>query len=731
MSRVNLAILWHMHQPQYRDPATGRYLLPWTRLHALKDYWGMVKILEEFPRVHATFNMVPLVAAQIQEYASGQFQEPWFDVAFTPAEKLGSDAKRQAIERAFQVNENFLLRWPRFGELAAQMRSGGAEACVLSWSTRDWRDLQVLSQLAWMDEEYLAKDPVVKRLSDQGQDFTEDDKAALVDKQRELLAAVLPEYRLAAARGQIEISTTPYYHPILPLLCDTEIARVANTHSPVPQPPFRYPEDAREQLIRAREYHEWLFGKPPAGLWPSEGSVSNEALEIAAELGFRWFATDEGVLGRTQNIGFWRDAAGYPENGPDLYTPWCVKTAKKEMHGFFRDHYISDLVGFVYSRMSAQSAAEDLHKRIRAIGDCEPSGRTATVSLILDGENAWEYYPGNGRDFLRYFYDLIQRDPEICALTMSEAVESAADPPVLDGIFPASWINANFDVWIGHAEDVRAWDLLRDAREAFERARRRGTLTNSSRPRDWTIQGQRAYDAVLAAEGSDWCWWYGPEHASANDAEFDALYRKHLTEIYDALGEPPPLALSQPIKRAPERGRREPPTAYLDVEIDGYESSYFEWLGAGLYATDRSGGAMHGRRCVLGEFYFGFGPDRFWLRVDPIPEAIAEIPEFQLRVIMWDSRETRVTLHVKDGKVRKPVVEHGGLCPLEPEALVTAAYGRILELGISRELFDLRGRRGLLLSVALWQAGLPVDVLPLEGMLDVPLGEENFAWPTE
>lgn len=728
MSRVNLVMLWHMHQPQYRDPATGRYLLPWTRLHALKDYWGMVKILEEFPRVHATFNVVPLVATQIQEYASGQFQETWFDIAFTPAEKLGPDAKREAIERAFQVNDNFLRRWPRFGELASQVRSGGAEACVAHWSARDWRDLQVLSQLAWMDEEYLTKDPAVKALSDRGQDFTEEDKTVLLDKQRELLAAVLPEYRLAAARGQIEISTTPYYHPILPLLCDTDVARVANPLSPVPQPAFRYPEDAREQLVRARQYHEWLFGKPPAGFWPSEGSVSDEALEIAADLGFRWFATDEGVLGRTRNIGFWRDASGYPENGPDLYTPWRLMRGKREMYGFFRDHYLSDLVGFVYSRMSAESAADDLYRRIRSIGDAEPTGRTATVSLILDGENAWEYYPGNGRDFLRYFYDRIERDPNVRALTVSEAVEAASDAPVLQGIFPASWINANFDVWIGHAEDVRAWELLRDAREAFEQAKKRGVLTKSRKPGDWTIQGERVYEAVLAAEGSDWCWWYGPEHASANDAEFDALYRKHLTEIYNALGEPPPAALAHPIKRAAERGRREPPTAYLDVKIDGRESNYFEWLGAGLYATDRSGGAMHGRRCVLREFYYGFGPKHFWLRVDPVPEAIAEMPEFQLRVTMWDSRETRVTLRVQDGKLARYVVENGGVCPLHPETLVSAAYGKILEVGISRELFDLRDRKGLLLSVAVWQAGLPVDVLPLEGMLEVPLGEENFAW---
>lgn len=719
-----------MHQPQYRDPATGRYLLPWTRLHALKDYWGMVKILEEFPRVHATFNFVPLLAEQIEEYVGGRFQEPWFDIAFAHAGSLQPEQKREALERAFQVNENFITRWPRFAELASQLRSGGTEACVAHWSLRDWRDLQLLSQLAWMDEEYLAKDPVVHSLSEKGKNFTEEDKAALLEKQQELLAAVLPEYRQAASRGQIEISTTPYYHPILPLLCDTDIARVSNPHTPLPHPAFRYPEDAREQLVRARNFHERVFGKPPVGLWPSEGSVSDQALEIAMDLGFKWFASDEGVLGRTRSKGFWRDASGYPENGPDLYTPWRLDRAGKHLTGFFRDHYLSDLVGFVYSRMGAESAAEDFHRRIRAIGDREPQGRTATVSVILDGENAWEYYPGNGREFLRRFYQRIEADPEIQVLTMSEAIEAVPDPPRLQGIFPASWISANFDVWIGHSEDVRAWDLLRDAREAYERAKARHTPDRSASAGDWAVRGQRAYESVLAAEGSDWCWWYGPEHSSVNDPEFDILYRKHLTEIYNAIGEPAPDALAHPITRAPERGRAEVPTAYLDVKVDGRESNYFEWLGAGSYATDHRSGAMHGRQYVLGNVYYGFASSYFWLRVDLIPEAIAQMADFQLRITIWDSRETRITLRVENDRLAAgSVVEQSGLCLLHAETVMSAAYEKILELSLARELFDLRGRRDLLVSVALWKGGLPVDVLPAEGVLQVLLGEENFAWP--
>jgi alpha-amylase/alpha-mannosidase (GH57 family) len=724
LSRVNLVLIWHMHQPQYRDPATGSYLLPWTRLHALKDYWGMIKILGEFPGVHATYNFVPLLAAQIEEYASGKFREPWFEVAFADAQDLNAEQKREILERAFQVNENYIQRWPRFAELHSRVKSGGAEACAAQFDLRDWRDLQLLSQLAWMDEEYIAKDPIVNALAAKGRDYTEANKTGLREKQLELMGAVLPEYRLAAERGQIEISTTPYYHPILPLLCDTDVAHVSNPHTPLPQPAFRYPDDAREQLVRAQKYHERVFGKPPAGLWPSEGSVSDASLEIAMDLGFKWFATDEGVLGRTRNEGFLRDPSGYPENGPDLYTPWKLERGGKSAFGFFRDHYISDLVGFVYGRMGAAAAAEDLYRRIRAIGDREPSGRTATVSVILDGENAWEYYPENGRQFLREFYRRVQNDPEIRALTASEAVEANANAPVMRGIFPASWINANFDVWIGHREDVRSWDLLRDAREAYGRAARHA----SSNGKNSNVDLERALEAVLAAEGSDWNWWYGPEHGSSNDREFDELYRKHLTEIYSALGEQAPDALARPIKKAPEHGRREPAETYLEVSVDGRETSYFEWLGAGLYATDPRGGTMHGHRRVLGELRFGFSETHFYLRVDPEPATIAEIANFQLRVTLWDSRETRITVRVEKGKFAGCVLEQGGVCLLHPEALVGAGYGKIIEVGVAKELFDLSSRKSLMVSVALWEGGLPIEVLPIDGLLDIPLGAENFAW---
>ena len=730
MNRVNLAVLWHMHQPQYRDPETGLYVLPWTRLHATKDYYGMVKLYEEFPSLHATFNMVPSLCMQLEEYASGTFNELWFALAFKKTENLTRDDKSELLARAFQVNhERLMSRWPRFVELYEWSRPAGGAQALITFTARDWRDLQVLSQLVWMEEEWFTKDPVVSRLANRGKDFAEKDKEALKAKELELIALVLPAYREAAARGQIEISTTPFYHPILPLLCDSDIARVANPGTPIPRRAFRRPEDAREQLRRAKEYHERVFGKQPVGLWPSEGSVSDQALAIAADEGFQWFGTDEGVLGRTLNVGFFRDSSGIPANAEKLYQPWRVQMAGAGITGLFRDHHLSDLVGFVYSRMDSKAAAADLHGRLRHIGETVKGLNPLTVCLFLDGENAWEYYPGNGREFLREFYRRISEDQDFRALTASETIAAAGDVPTTGGIFPASWINANFDVWIGHQEDVTAWDLLWDAREAYAHA-------HEARDKGWSgpvtdAALAEAQESLLAAEGSDWCWWYGPEHSTANDAEFDALFRKHLTGIYLALGQVAPEELAKPIKRLPERAYQLTPSTFLNVKVDGRDTSYFEWLGAGVFSPEHRGGAMHGRTYYLRELRYGFEEERFVIRVDFFPDRLMGLEDPEFRITIGAAQEIVIVANLERGRMKEFAVEKGRVCLLNPASVATVAFDRTLEIAVQKEHLELKGKSKFPIGVALWHGGLPIDVLPAEGFLEVNLGEENSAWAVE
>jgi alpha-amylase/alpha-mannosidase (GH57 family) len=728
MTRINLVVLWHMHQPLYRDPETARYVLPWTRLHALKDYWGMVELLRDVPNFHATFNIVPSLALQLEEYASGSFDDPWFTLAFKKTEELTREDKAEILLRAFQVNhERLLSRWPRFSELFEWAQPAGGAQAQVAFTERDWRDLQVLSQLAWMDEFWLAKDEIVNRLASKGKNYSEIDKAELKVKQLQLLGMVLPAYREAAQRGQVELSTTPFYHPILPLICDSDIARIASPGTPLPRRAYRRPEDAREQLRRAIAHHQRVFGQKPAGLWPSEGSVSDQALSIAAEEGFQWFGTDEGVLGRTLNVAFFRDSAGFPSNADRLYKPYRLQFAERTITGLFRDHHISDLIGFVYSRMDGKAAAVDLHGRLRALADRIQSASPITVCIFLDGENAWEYYPGNGREFLREFYTRVESDQDFRAVTAGEASAAVTETASLTGIFPASWINANFDVWIGHPEDVAAWELLWDAREAYARA---VAAAQKRLPDAPTQEGlANAWESLLAAEGSDWCWWYGPEHSTVNDAEFDALYRKHLTSVYLAIGQTAPEELAKPIKRQAEHALQLAPTSFLNVQVDGRDTSYFEWLGAGLYSPERRGGSMHGRVFYLHELRYGFEQDRFCIRVDPFPEALSELDDPEFRITIGSAQEITVVVKLLRGHIQEFGVEQDKVCLLKPQDVTDVAFERSLEIAVRRSAICPKGCRKLSLGVALWHGGLPVDVLPASGFLEVALGEENFAWP--
>src|SRR5579864_5671989 len=330
MPQIYLCFLWHMHQPFYKDLVSGEYKLPWTRMHALKDYYGMVRILEEFPQIRQTFNLVPSMMAQVVEYASGEAVDPFLQMALKPAETLNDAERAFLLRHSFYADAHRMIyRYPRYGELfnTWQAQKGSGSQSLLG--AQEFRDLQMWSQLAWFDEEFQADDPEVREWVERGRNFTAADQSRMGERQREIVGKVLPEYQKLAATGQIEISTTPYYHPILPLICDSDIAGVAHPNVPLP-PRFKYPEDARRQLALAREYVARHFGIAPVGLWPSEGSVSDEALSIAADLGFEWAATDSGVLNRTlaRSVGV-----------DGLYRPYRWKQKNQKLNLIFRDHY--------------------------------------------------------------------------------------------------------------------------------------------------------------------------------------------------------------------------------------------------------------------------------------------------------------------------------------------------------------------------------------------------------
>jgi alpha-amylase/alpha-mannosidase (GH57 family) len=720
MPQTYLMLLWHMHQPFYKDLAEGRYTMPWARLHALKDYFGMVAILRDFPTLHVTFNLVPSLVVQIQDYAQQTALERGYEVAFKPVENLAEDDRRFLLESAFQLNQqNPLNRYPRLRELWEKLRTTDPTTAARLFSAHDLLDLQVLSQLAWFDEIYLAGDPQIKKLVAQGRGYNEDDKSLLHLKEVEIFQKALDEYRSASERGQIEISTSPFYHPILPLLCDTNIAAESRAGVRLPHRRFQHPEDARDQLRAAIRLHQQVFGSKPRGLWPSEGSVSDEVLRLAAEEGFAWAATDEGVLGRSLRMDFSRRSNGTVEGGSELYRPHVFSSEGRCISIFFRDHQLSDLVGFVYSRMDPQAAAADLHQRIKAAGR-STAAKPAVVSVILDGENAWEYYPANGREFLKSFYGRLASDPELKAVTATEAL-SVTDPGLLPHVHPGSWISANFDVWIGADEDNRAWDLLAEARDFYAQ--------NSSKARG--KNAELAQQELWVAEGSDWCWWYGPEHSTANDEEFDLLFRKHLSNLYRMLGGFPADELAQPIKRPRTKALSVPPTGLIQPRIDGVVTSYFEWLGAGLYLPDPRSASMHGAARVWEALYYGFSPEALFLRLDLIEAFAKDHPEFEVRVNVVDN--SRIRIHASIGPTGL-----GGLnlwkddepLPAPPDSggQLQVAFQRIFELRLDYRLLGYEQHQQIRLQVSIWANALPLQVIPQEGWLSLRLTDELISW---
>src|SRR5499427_2177523 len=625
MPTLRVILLWHQHQPFYKDLVTGEYRLPWVRLHALKDYYGMVKLLDEFPNVHQNFNLVPSLMVQIQDYVAGTAHDPFLNVAAKPSKDLTVEERRFALQYLFQANpQNVIGRYPRYRELWERFREHGdhPERAERYFQPQDFTDLQVLSQIAWFDEFFLEEKNIAALVA-KGHHYSLDDQKFVIACERDLLGRVLPTHATAAKKSSIEISATPFYHPILPLVCDTNAGAPSSPGLPLPQSRFRHPEDARDQLVRGLDLHEKVFGVRPKGIWPSEGSVSEEVLAIAHNLGVQWMATDEGVLGRSTGLFFARDGNGrLPAHlAEKLYNIHRYENGSTAMHMVFRDHTISDLIGFVYSGMPPGDAARHLLGNIKeAARPALQSGRDAVVSIILDGENAWEYYPKSGREFLRRFYDALQREQGLEAVTISEAIARHQDFGKLTSLTPGSWINANFNVWIGAPEDNRAWDYLYQAREYYAQNAAQAT----------EAQRKLAFDEILIAEGSDWNWWYGPEHHSANDRDFDELYRKHLSNVYQALGATPPDYLAQPITAGLARPSFTPQTAYIHPRITGSMQRYFEWMGAASYTADRRSGSMHGKQFLLDAVQAGIDEQYAYGRLD----FAGKVPEDSLEIVV-------------------------------------------------------------------------------------------------
>ncbi len=629
--KTRLAILWHMHQPCYRNPASGKFDLPWLRLHALKDYFGMVHILEEFPSLRLTFNLVPSLLAGLEQYLGGE-GDAFGDLFHKPAADLAADEIQFLVRHFFSIqHENHIKPYRRYEALYQKKMKRLDQPTDPEWqrvfSVAELRDLQVWFQLTYFDEFYKSGDARVAALMLKGRDFSESDKETVAAVEKEILGRVAPEYRRFQESGQIELSTSPFYHPILPLLLDPQAGRKANPGLAPYDLDFNWEEDAQAQLQSALELMERTFGVRPRGIWPPEGGLSEGTLQLLARAGIAWTASDEDILSRSLPRPLERDAGLMATDPGALYSPYSLHGQPPKI--FFRDHLLSDLIGFYYQKFPAGEAAADLFRRVKAIA--ARGAGDLTIPVILDGENAWEFYPRSGRDFLREFYRLLSGDPEIETVTFSQA--AAVPARELARLKSGSWINGNFDIWIGDRDDQKAWELLKGARDAFHAEK--STLAPG--------QVSAIEELLHICEGSDWFWWYGRENFTPDIDIFDNLFRLNLQKIYEILGQAVPDGLLHPLPTAAPQGGLQvvPPRDYLEARIDGDASDYFEWLDAGRVDILSYGGAMNIANPLVKTFFFGFDRENFFLRVDTKKHARTYFENgFSLHLAMTSGSES-------------------------------------------------------------------------------------------
>jgi alpha-amylase/alpha-mannosidase (GH57 family) len=526
MKPLRIAFLWHFHQPDYLS--NGEYLLPWTRLHGVKDYFDFPEIFYDFPKIKQNINLVPSLIKQIENYSNEIYFDKVFNLSLINPLDLNEIQKKEILINFFYCNKsNQIEKYPRFKELYDRSKLPNAEN---EYQTCDWIDLQVYYNLSWVGE-FSKKNGICRRLLSKERNFSLVERNELLRYNIEIMKKIIYQYRTLSDLCQIEISLSPFYHPILPLLCNIKSANEAISDLDLSSLNFLYPDDAKKQINKSIEYFETIFSKKINGIWSSEGSLSNEVLDIMLETGFSWTASDEKIL--------FNSLKNLPQTAK--YFPYKYKNNNKELNIFFRDNRLSDKIGFEYSKWNENDAVnnfifelDEIRRQIvRDYG--EDSLDSAVVSIILDGENCWEYYKNNGIDFLNLLFERLSA-PEYETVLFSD-VKLADHNRMIESVHAGSWINGDFAIWCSSKESQIAWRLLADARSEFE---------NKKSKLDKLIY-EEIYENLLIAEGSDWFWWYHSTHHSELEPEFDSLFRTRLKSVYTLLQIKVPDELLKPI----------------------------------------------------------------------------------------------------------------------------------------------------------------------------------------
>jgi len=678
---LKVAFVWHMHQPYYKDVKTNRYLLPWVRLHALKDYYDMVAILDNYPGICMTFNLVPTLIEQLQDYSSNSVYDRHLFLTEKRADQLTSDEKLEIVRDFFMGNQATMIKpYPRYYQLLIRRGEDPEKFPQIAqrFTPQDFLDLQVWSNLIWFDPIF-RKDAELAPLFKKRENFTEEDKKMMLLKQKSIIHSILPKYKELKDKGQIEITISPCCHPILPLLCNTDIAKVSQPNTALPLKIFSHPEDAQAQINCGVEFFERVFGGKPNGMWPSEGGVSEDIVPLIAQAGIKWAATDEEILYLSMKV------EGFSNHYKTdlLYKPYEVTVKGSNLFLVFRDHLLSDLIGFVYSRWDPQKAADDLINRLLEIRKNlkEEEIPESIVSIILDGENCWEYYKNDGNDFLNALYTGLSKEKSIQTTTVSKFLEETQVKSKLPSLYPGSWIDHNFKIWIGEPEDNLAWDLLSETRERLvEFQQRKG----SDIPQE---KLKAAWKEIYVAEGSDWCWWYGSTHSGPGSELFDLLFRSHLLSVYDIMELEPPEALFQSLRTAAKVLAIQEPINFITPTVDGKVTHFYEWEGAGVLDCVKLSGVIRRAVSVVKNIYFGHDLENLYLRIDTVLPAERYFSEgYQIDFEIFTPGHLKISLLKEKGSLTRYNPENKQW--VEISVPVNFAFAKVLELSLPLSAFE-------------------------------------------
>jgi alpha-amylase/alpha-mannosidase (GH57 family) len=604
---LDVIFLWHMHQPYYVDPLTRTAMMPWVRLHAVKGYMDMVEMSNRYPDIRMNFNFAPVLVLQLLELQRREVKDLWEVWSRTPASSLGFAEKRSILENFFKVNWTTCVNvYPRYAQLLDLRGRTVTEQAVIEavprFTDQDFRDLQVWYNLAWCGFSVCKQYPELKKLKAKGRDFTEEEKNRVLDVHQEAIAQVLEFYRTAQDEGRVELTTTPFFHPIMPLVYDTDFAGRCMPGRELP-PRFSAPEDVRRQLLMAQDLHQKVFGKKARGLWPSEGAVSPELIPLFQEAGIEYFCTDEEVLFRSLKLD---PAYGARKvDHLELFRGWNFKCGGAAVKGMFRERPLSDFLGFNAARNSAKEASAHLVSHLENIAEAVRHDNGA-VLIALDGENPWEAFGDGGEKFLGVFYESLLKNRNLRTRRLGDYYDEARELPEAHNLHTGSWINGDFDIWIGDHEENRAWEWLGKTRNFLKGAE--SGMGEEARRKAWL--------EIYAAEGSDWFWWYGPDFQNDSDFLFDALFRKHLQNVYLLAKTTVPQYLDVSIRQRGVPATYVVPTRYIRPAIDGEASGYFDWFGAGYMDMDMQQTAMFQSGRISKAIYFGFNEESFFVHYE-------------------------------------------------------------------------------------------------------------------